>query len=217
MNEPLHRARDLAPLPFLSLLLLLSVPGSAIASAETFDPERLTGVWIRTQRSEDDARRRAAVEELTQPMSFVIRGLARAVMTRSIRPAERYVIRPAEVGLSLRADDEAPETALLNGQPDPDPDASVTSRLLADGFVQTWRAGREQARDGSGAGARNEDDDGEASHGTTTWRLDENDELLRVTVTVHDDRFPHPLVYTTTYRRSEGKGSDRAGLSPDAR
>jgi len=199
------------------LVVLLPTFPSFAAEPVTFDPDRLTGVWIRTQRSEDDARRRGAIEEITQPMSFVVRGLARAVMTRSIRPAERYVIREAEVGLSIRADDEAPVTALLNGQLDHDPEARVRSRPLADGFVQTWQAGRDGGRDGGGAGARSQDEDGEASHGTTTWRLDANDGLLRVTVTVHDERFPHPLVYTTTYRRSEGSDSDRAGLAPDAR
>jgi len=203
----------------LGLQGFAAFPVSTAAAAEPFDPERLAGVWVRTQRSEDEALRRAAIEQLTQPMSFVVRGLARAIMTRSIRPAERYVIRPAEVGLSIRADDEAPVTALLNGQLDHDPDARVRSRPLRDGFIQTWRAGREQDRDGSGAGtgAGNEGEDGEASDGTTTWRLDAKDELLRVTVTVYDPRFPHPLVYTTTYRRLEGTDSDRAGLSPDAR
>lgn len=180
-----------------ALCVVLFLAGSAGASADAFDPERITGVWIRTRRSEDDALRRAAIEKVTQPMSFAIRGLARAVMTRSIRPAERYVIRPAEVGLSIRADDEEPVTALLNGRLDPDPDARVRSRLLADGFIQTWQEGRGEVGDG----------DGDGNHGTTTWRVDANDGLLGVTVTVHDERFPHPLVYTTTYRRSDDAGS----------
>ena len=188
--EPAYRRPAL--IPFFLLLLL----ASTTASAEAFEPERITGVWIRSQRSEDDARRRAAIEEITQPMSFFIRGLARTVMKRSIRPAERYVIRAADIGLSIRAEDEAPETALLNGELDSDPDATVRSRPLADGFVQTWQARREESRD--------ED----VNRGTTTWRLDANDELLRVTVTVHDERFPHPLRYTTTYRRSDDPGTD---------
>jgi hypothetical protein len=232
MNEPLRRkAADQTslrgpawrlPALFLSLLLFSvpSFPSPATEPDDGFDPERIIGVWIRTQRAEDDALRRAAIEEITQSMSFVVRGLARAVMTRSIRPAKRYVIRPAEVGLSIRPDDEAPVTALLYGQLDPDPDARVRSRPLTDGFVQNWWAGGEP-RDGNGNadGTHNEDGDGEedGNHGTTTWRLDTNDGLLRVTVTVHDERFPHPLVYTTTYRRSEETGSDRAGLPPNGR
>lgn len=150
----------------------------------------LVGVWLRVEAEADDARRHEAIERATAEMSALIRPVARGMMRRSVRPATRYEIRPGEPGLSIRADDDEPVTARLDGELDRDPEAVVRSHATADGFEQIWRT-----------------DD--STHGRTRWQLAEETRRLVVTTRVEDSRFTAPLVYATRYERLARVDEDR--------
>lgn len=165
---------------------------AASGRAQTVDGSgALIGDWIRIEHDADDARRTEAIERSTAELPALIRGIARGLMSRSTRPARRYAIRAAEPGLSIRADDEAPVVARLDGKPDPDPSADVWSRALSDGFEQIWRKD-------------------ESTHGRTRWRLLPDPPQLVVGTRVEDGRFSAPLVFETRYRRLAAIGGPAA-------
>lgn len=147
----------------------------------------LVGVWLRVDSEADDARRREAIERATADMSALIRPVARGMMRRSVRPAARYEILPSDPGLSIRADDDEPVTARLDGALDRDPEAEVRSHPIDDGFEQIWRT-----------------DD--STHGRTRWQLVEGTRRLVVTTHIEDSRFSAPLVYAARYERAARPG-----------
>lgn len=171
----------------LALAFLLSGAAALPTAARAGDSaarEALVGVWVRVDGGADEAARAEAIERATAGLPVPIRSVARAVMRRSVHPAERYEIRTAEPGLWIRADERAPVTARLDGALDHDPAAEVRSRALVDGFEQAWRADA-------------------STQGRTRWRLIGEPPALVVTTRVEDARFSAPLVYTTRYERLE--------------
>lgn len=156
-----------------------------MSRAESSDPAAaFVGTWFRVDSEADEADRARAIDRATDGMSPLVRSIARSVMRRSTRPVDRYEIRSSSPGLWIRADDEDPTTARLDGELDHDPNAVVRSRFWEGGFEQIWRS-----------------DD--STHGRTRWRIEAAKHHLRVTTHVEDARFSAPLVYTTGYARRE--------------
>lgn len=167
---------------------LLALPIDVRAQASGRAQASLVGVWLRVEHAADEADRARAIEHATADMPVLIRRIARGVMRRSIHPVERYEIRPAGPGLTIRADGAAPVGARLDGGLDRDPSAEVRSFAREVGFEQHWRTDR-------------------STYGRTRWRLIDGARRLVVTTRVEDARFSAPLVYETRYERLLAGGS----------
>jgi hypothetical protein len=160
---------------------LLSVAAIAVR-APAADVSTFIGTWVRDGRERDDAARDAMIVRATEPMSFAFRGFARGVMRRRMVPIDRYVI---EQGAVPQIRNDKGGVFALDGRPHvTGEDREVTSRLTERGEIeQTWKEGAD-------------------SHGTTTWRLAGDGQLV-ITQHVIDPHFAEPLEYSTTYRRVE--------------
>ena len=166
-------------LPWILCASLLGPMGPA--ASETLETAALAGEWVRTDLASDDAARDAAIEQVTGEMSFLVRGIARAVMSRAMAPAERILIEDIPGGLRLRLGVDAPLERPLSSPPSAAEDG-VTSTRTSAGFEESWRHD-------------------ESTHGTTRWALSPDGSKLAVTALVVDGRFSGPLEYTTHYRR----------------
>jgi hypothetical protein len=157
-------------------LLVAVIPVRAPASGI----DGFAGTWVRDARDRDDLARDAMIVRATEPMSFAFRGFARGVMRKRMVPTERYVVEQGAGVPQIRNDKGA--LFPLDGKPHvTGRDREVTSRLTERGEIeQSWKHGD--------------------SHGTTTWRLSNGDQLV-VSQDIYDSHFAEPLEYSTTYRR----------------
>jgi hypothetical protein len=162
----------------VGLAFLVVVGASAASGIGGFE-----GTWVRDARTRDDAARDAEIVRVTEPMSFAFRGFARGVMRKRMVPAERYVVEQGAEGPAIRND--AGIVFPLDGRRHATAkDHQVTSRLRDGGEIeQSWSQGSD-------------------SHGTTTWRLAADGNLI-VSQRVFDSHFASPIEYSTTYRRLE--------------
>ena len=179
-------------------IVAASTVGLVCAAAAASGPEDLapqlrayTGVWVRSDRQRDDLARAAEIDRATQGLPLLVRGIARVVIRRSMRPPERYVIRVDGEGLQIAADDD-PEAVFRPGPEAAEVasgDETVTTRIAAGVPEKAWRHG-------------------ENTHGSTRWRLlaGDDDEILTVEEEVHDRRMGVPLDIRTRYRRQPVAG-----------
>ena len=157
-------------------LLVAVIPVHALAAGL----DGFTGTWERAERERDDAERDAMIVRVTEPMSFAFRGFARGVMRKRMVPVERYVVEQGAGAPQIRNDKGV--VLPIDGHPHvTGENREVTSRLSERGEIeQAWKEGD--------------------SHGTTTWRL-AGDRQLIVSQRVFDSHFEAPLEYSTTYQR----------------
>ena len=156
--------------------LVVAIPARAPAAGL----EGFQGTWVRAERERDDAERDAVIVRATEPMSFTFRGFARGVMRRRMVPVEQYVVEQGAGAPQIRNDKGV--VLPIDGQTHvTGEDREVTCRLSEHGEIeQSWKEGE--------------------SHGTTTWRLAGERQLV-VSQRVFDSHFEAPLEYSTTYRR----------------
>jgi hypothetical protein len=158
---------------------LLAVPSGVSAS----DLDGFTGAWVRTERERDDAAREAEIVRVTERMSFAIRGFARGMMRRRIRPEERYEIAKNSEGAWIR-DDEG-DVIRIDGRTHATGTGEESTCRLTDEreIEESWKHGAE-------------------SHGVTVWRLADGGGRLVVSETIYNSNFEGPIEFSTTYERA---------------
>jgi hypothetical protein len=171
------RGRLLAVLA--GLAAALSAMPAPITASEL---DGFAGTWVRSHRERDDAAREAEIVRVTEAMSFPLRGIARSMMRRRIRPHERYEIGKNGEGAWIR--DADGEVTPVDGRPHIEQDGSeVTARFTVEGAIeQSWKH--------------------EESHGVTVWRLADGGDRLVVSETIYNSNFEGPMRYVTTYQRA---------------
>ena len=164
-----------------ALLLLLLLPGTLLAA----EPTDLQGTWLFDEASEGRDVGAAAIDQLADEFSPLIRGIARRRMTKAVEIRTRYTIDVAPPGITISSDENPTGwTTDLAGTP-----LDVkTSRGEFVTITRTWADGGLKTH-------------ASAERGTTAFRFEVVGDRPKLHVSVDNDRRPRPLTYALVYRR----------------
>ena len=162
-------------------LLALAASGSAVADPRV---EPLVGYWVIDRPQAEEAAMQAEIERATADMSFVFRGVARAIMTRGMEPEPRFAIHLEGGDLFIGWGDDAPERVDLSGEAQVNEDAVLRSGVVDGALERAWRHDEE-------------------THGVSRWVVSEGGDWLVIHQTLHNPRFTDVVRYAISYRRGD--------------
>ena len=162
---------------------LLTLGASGVAGA---DPrvQSLAGYWVLDRPAAEEAAMTAEIERATAEMSFVFRGVARAIMKRGMEPAPHFGIHLDGGDLFIDWGDDALERVDLSGEAQVNDDAVLRSGVVEGALERAWRHDEE-------------------THGVSRWVVSDAGDRLVIHQVLYNPRFAGPVRYAISYRRSE--------------
>jgi len=172
----------------LALLLLTAIAATASAEDERYPgSDRFTGYFLWVGGDEEQQARLDAIDAVVAKMPRVLRGTARRRLRNGTHVPSFFDIQVNEGIVTIAIDDGRAWTTDLEGTPahyEHDGDAMTMSRWWVDGTIHA--VGHQRV-----------------GSGTYDFRLSEDGHTLLVRFTMNSNFMPEPVVFDTTYRRTD--------------